>query len=119
MKSIGVVTLTAVLMFMTVAPAAGQGGGVYINPLAELLLFPFAVAGTITVGVAALLTAPFAYAGAPPYSYPYTYAAPVSVYAAPATPAPSYWYYCASARKYYPYVSTCPDGWMQVVPRVP
>jgi hypothetical protein len=127
MRSIGVVVLIALLLFVTVAPAAAQNGGVYVNPLGALLLFPFAVAATITGGVATVLTAPFAYAYAPypaaygyqyPYSYPYTYAAPASVYATASAPAPSYWYYCASARTYYPYISTCPEGWMQVVPTI-
>ncbi len=128
MKSIGVVILIALLMFVTVAPAGAQDGGVYLDPLGALLLFPFAVAATVVGGVAAVLTAPFAYPYAPypaayaypyPYSYPYTYAAAPSVYATPSAPAPSYWYYCASARTYYPYVSTCPEEWMQVVPRIP
>jgi hypothetical protein len=146
MKSIGVVVLIAVLLFVTVAPAAAQNGGVYVDPLGALLLFPFAVAATITGGVATVLTAPFAYAYAPypaaygyhypysfayayapypatygyqyPYSYPYAYAAPASVYATASVPAPTYWYYCASARTYYPYISTCPEGWMQVVPTI-
>jgi hypothetical protein len=28
--------------------------------------------------------------------------------------APQYWYYCRSAKAYYPYVSSCPSGWMKV-----
>jgi hypothetical protein len=27
-----------------------------------------------------------------------------------------YWYYCENPRGYYPYVRTCPGGWMRVVP---
>jgi hypothetical protein len=41
--------------------------------------------------------------------------------AAPALsgPAPQqYWYYCDSARTYYPYVSSCPEGW-RAVPATP
>jgi len=30
---------------------------------------------------------------------------------------PVYWYYCEEPRGYYPYVKSCPQGWMQVVPR--
>ncbi len=35
------------------------------------------------------------------------------------TPPPEqgYWYYCESARAYYPYVKECPGGWMKVVPQ--
>jgi len=30
-------------------------------------------------------------------------------------PAPSgYWYYCASAGSYYPYVASCPEAWVPV-----
>lgn len=27
-----------------------------------------------------------------------------------------YWYYCAQAGGYYPYVPSCPAGWLRVVP---
>ncbi len=30
--------------------------------------------------------------------------------------APAYWYYCASAKGYYPYVKTCPEAWERVLP---
>jgi hypothetical protein len=63
----------------------------------------------------------------PPY---YSYAPPVvireepQVYVQqpPAHPAPqseeaSYWYYCADAKAYYPYVQQCPAGWLKVVPQ--
>jgi len=36
----------------------------------------------------------------------------------PAAPAPAYWYYCASAQNYYPYVTQCPVGW-EPVPATP
>ncbi len=54
MKSIGIVILTALLLVVTVAPAAAQGcnGCVSVNPFAAPLLFAFAVAATITAGVA-------------------------------------------------------------------
>jgi hypothetical protein len=32
-------------------------------------------------------------------------------------PAQSYWYYCSSARAYYPTVPTCPEPWVKVPPR--
>jgi hypothetical protein len=28
----------------------------------------------------------------------------------------NYWYYCAQAGGYYPYVQSCPAGWMKVLP---
>ena len=58
--------------------------------------------------------APFYY---PPYYYdPYYYAPPPPVeYVQPAPQ--QYWYYCGSARAYYPYVQSCPEGWQQVLPQ--
>lgn len=43
-----------------------------------------------------------------------------SVYAPGVAPAPvqQYWYFCAAANAYYPYVSSCPSGW-QAVPATP
>jgi len=32
-------------------------------------------------------------------------------------PGQSYWYYCSSARAYYPTVPTCPEPWVKVPPR--
>lgn len=39
---------------------------------------------------------------------------------APPAPAPtSSWYYCASAKAYYPTVPTCAEPWVKVPPRAP
>jgi hypothetical protein len=40
---------------------------------------------------------------------------PVYVQQPPA--APAYWYYCPSAKGYYPYVQACPEAWIKVPPR--
>jgi len=60
----------------------------------------------------------------PPYYdyYPPTYVAPdPPVYIErdpPAQPAaPVWWYWCAQARAYYPYVKECPGGWQRVAPQ--
>jgi hypothetical protein len=53
----------------------------------------------------------------PIYPYPDPYIPPgVVVAGPPAPPAPAYWYYCPSAKSYYPYVPACPEGWTPVVP---
>ena len=47
--------------------------------------------------------------------------------ATPPPPAPAsenanaqqWWYWCSSARGYYPYVGACPEGWQRVAPQVP
>lgn len=31
--------------------------------------------------------------------------------------APQWWYWCVSARGYYPYVSNCAEGWQRVAPQ--
>jgi hypothetical protein len=66
------------------------------------------------------------YYGAGYYGYPYSYGPPVVVQQQPQqyiqqepaqTSLPAgYWYYCASARGYYPSVPTCPEAWIQVPP---
>lgn len=63
----------------------------------------------------------------PPYGY---YAPPVVVAPqdppvyierdAPAESAvPAWWYWCADAKAYYPYVKECPGGWQRVLPQPP
>lgn len=61
----------------------------------------------------------------PIYPYPDPYVPPVvaapPVVATPgpvaaAPPPPQYWYYCDSARGYYPYVPSCQSGWRAVPP---
>jgi hypothetical protein len=56
---------------------------------------------------------------APINPYPNPYIPPPVVQQAPApvpngAPPPQYWYFCESAKGYYPYVATCPEGWKQV-----
>jgi hypothetical protein len=53
--------------------------------------------------------------GYPPYAYPPTVIVePPPVYIE--APTPGYWYYCQSAREYYPTVPTCEEGWVRVPP---
>lgn len=77
-------------------------------------------------GASIVLGPPWYYYPAYPY-YPYYYAAPPVVVQ---TPPPvyysqpqaqleqkeAYWYYCQDPQGYYPYVKSCPGGWMRVVP---
>jgi hypothetical protein len=71
--------------------------------------------------------------GAPGYWYsPYYYPPEAAVPSSPpiyieqggAQPAPApsqsnWWYYCADAKAYYPYVKECPAGWQRVAPQPP
>jgi hypothetical protein len=70
------------------------------------------------------------YASYPYYSYypyyPYYYPAPAmaveqqpQAYAESGEQESDYWYYCQDPQGYYPYVKSCPGGWMKVVPQTP
>ena len=60
-----------------------------------------------------------------PYAaYPYYAPAPTVIAEQPALSDPgqgeeNYWYYCENPQGYYPYVKSCPGGWMRVVPDPP
>jgi hypothetical protein len=59
------------------------------------------------------------------YPYPYYAGPPVvipqqpPVYLQREQPESNYWYYCQNPQGYYPYVQSCPGGWMKVVPETP
>jgi hypothetical protein len=65
------------------------------------------------------------YVGPPYYPYPYGpyYYTPPPVVVTPPTTyierpsAEAYWYYCQNPAGYYPQISQCPGGWIQVAPR--
>jgi hypothetical protein len=71
--------------------------------------------------------APYYY---PPYYYPPVVTVPASppVYveqnveqsqSTPSGQPEGYWYYCAAAKAYYPYVQQCAGGWQPVSPQPP
>jgi hypothetical protein len=71
---------------------------------------------------------PPTYSYPPSYYYPPVVAAPAyppayvernPVQAAPAQPQANWWYYCADAKSYYPYIRECPTGWTRVSPQPP
>ncbi len=55
----------------------------------------------------------------PVYPYPSPWEPPASALVSPpqgtvpSAPPTQYWYYCDAAHGYYPYVPTCPEGWVQ------
>jgi hypothetical protein len=55
----------------------------------------------------------------PPYYYPQPQVVvqPAPVYTDAPAPEESYWYYCASAKAYYPSVPSCSEAWIKVPPR--
>src|SRR5260221_3375687 len=52
-------------------------------------------------------------------SYPRAYYLLRYCYAAAGAWPSAYWYYCAAAGAYYPYVQNCPGGWELVLPTAP
>jgi hypothetical protein len=117
-RSVWVALLVVVLLAVSATPsvAGGWRGGVVIG------VGPY-------WGPAFWGPAYYPYWGYPRYyGYPY-YAYPPAVVeeplqyiereAAPAPPAPGDWYYCESARAYYPTAPTCPEPWIKVPARQP
>jgi hypothetical protein len=98
----------------------GPGGYVVVRPPVGIVL-PVLPPAYTTVWVAG---APYYYANdvyytaaqggyavaQPPMDAPVTQTQP--------PPAPATWYYCDSAKTYYPYVSECREGW-RTVPATP
>lgn len=63
-----------------------------------------------------------AYYPAPPVYYPappvvVVRPEPPPVYVEQQQPEVQYWYYCASAKAYYPYVKECREPWQRVAPQ--
>jgi hypothetical protein len=102
--------LIVILTILSITPAYadrgwGWGGG---------WVAPALVGGVIAYDLAYPYRYPYAYPY-PVYSQPY----PVYVQAAPTQPPAQLWYYCASAKGYYPYVANCPEGWRPVPAQPP
>lgn len=106
MKKLLIIFLT--LLSTTPAYADGGHGGGYVHGggygYGGAWIFPALIGGAIVYG----LTQPQT-----------VYVQPGPVYAPGiAPPSVQYWYFCAAANAYYPYVQSCPSGW-QAVPATP
>lgn len=55
------------------------------------------------------------YAGSS-YYYPPTVTETAPAYNDPGQQQPYYWYFCEDPKGYYPYVKSCPGGWIPVLP---
>lgn len=65
---------------------------------------------------------PYGYPYYYPYDYSYYYPYPYAYTEPPVDVEPqedAYWYYCQDPQGYYPYVTSCPGGWLKVVPTPP
>ena len=130
MKKIALAGLIVVAVsLIAVPPSDARSRGFHHRPAAHARVF---------IGVG-----PSVWWGPYPYWYyppPYAVYAPPVVYApppapvivqeappvyiqqqapppAPAASAEQFWYYCQSARGYYPAVPSCPEAWVRVAPR--
>ncbi len=106
-RSVMVAGLAVSLLFVSVSPSFAWwhrwwGPGVWVVP-------PPVVVAPIPA------PAPVVVAPAPVIEQPPVYAQPVP----DETPAQSYWYFCPSAKAYYPSVQSCADAWVKVPPRTP
>jgi len=69
-------------------------------------------------GHAVIVAGPAFWWGPGWWDYPPPYAYPSPIVVSPPVYGPeSYWYYCPSARAYYPTALTCPEVWIKVPPR--
>lgn len=149
MNKVLLTTATIALGCVTTLAGAGppHGGGRYVGPYPGAAYRPYYPAvRPVYPGWGASYWGPRAgvYIGAPAYwgGWPYTwgaaYAVPyvlpyaaaplvvttatapqVIVQSAPQAGADSFWYYCTQPAGYFPYVQSCSQQWMKVVPQVP
>jgi hypothetical protein len=106
-------------IFLFMAPSSGSAGhrhpryhvGVGIGVPGPYGYGPPVWAARPWWGYPVVGAAPPVYYGPPPLIVP------PPVYAPPSAEVETgFWYYCEGARAYYPYVRSCPGGWMRVVP---
>ena len=58
----------------------------------------------------------YVYGGPAYYGPPPVFAQPPGRYIQRGQEETDYWYYCDHPQGYYPYIKSCPGGWMKVVP---
>ena len=109
MKVLTLIIIVGIFLSLCLsANALYAGGRVYIGGYLGFPFYPYPYS-------------PYAYTPYP-YYYPYAYGYPYYPYQPPVynVPEPTYyWYYCQDPQGYYPYVKSCPGGWMKVIPTPP
>jgi hypothetical protein len=111
MKKILFITFLAILSTAPAYAEGGHGGGWGRGGgwgWGGGWIFPALIGGAIVYDLSQ--PRPVYVQPAPPYAPGYE----PSV----APPSVPYWYFCAAANAYYPYVNSCPSGW-QAVPATP
>jgi len=121
-RRVAAVSLFAVaLLLVTVAPSHAWGGGGHGGHGGHGFgHHGFHGHGAIVVGPS-FWWDPWWYYPPPYYAPYYVYPQPVvqepPVYVERPSPPQSYWYYCPSAKAYYPTAPTCREAWIKVPPR--
>jgi hypothetical protein len=128
MKKMIAVVVAGLVLLVAAGPSAARGrggggrGGFHGGGHFQGHHFRGHFGGRVVIGGGVFL-GPYWYP--PYYGYPYPYYPyypydPVPVASEPTSyiqqPMPTYWYYCESAKAYYPYVRECPGGWLTVAP---
>ena len=115
MKRIAPVVLALVIILANIDSAdargrGGHGGGRHFHGGSRAHVF---------VGIGpSFYFGPYWYGYLPPYGPPAVVVQEPPVYVQQPPPAHGgLWYYCASARAYYPAVATCPEAWVPVPAR--
>jgi len=113
MRKAAVVVLIGIFLGLSLCPVA-RGGVVIGGYFGPFPYYPYPYYGYYPF----VYPYPFYY----PYGYPYPYYSyryypPTTVYVEPEQP--FYWYFCRESETYYPYVTSCPGGWVKVVPTPP
>lgn len=93
-------------------PGPRYHGGDWVGPVAAL-----AIGGLIVGAIAANANTPPAPTYVTPPPPPPTAYGTAAYYANQPPPDNGWWHFCRSSGRYYPYVSQCPEGWLDVQPR--
>ena len=109
--------MLALLFLVSWVSHAGQtrvfvGGSVWIGPPPY-----WGPARSAWCGPRYYYGGPVYYASPPVIIYrPPVYIQPQHVYVQRRQEGADYWYYCDNPQGFYPYIKSCPGGWMKVVP---
>jgi hypothetical protein len=115
-KAAAVSLLAVTLLLVAVVPSDAWHAGRHRHPGVRTRVF-------VGFGPSFWWGPPYPYWYYPPPYYVYSpppvvvEEPPVYIQQPPASAPSSFWYYCSSAKAYYPTVPTCPEAWIRVPQR--
>ncbi len=122
-KSVAISLLTVALLLAFAVPSSARGHhggrGGHGSGHHRFGHHGFRGHGVVVVGPSFWWDPYWWYYPPPYYGYapPPVVVEPPPIYIQEPGPSQSYWYYCSSARAYYPSVPTCREAWIRVLPR--